>query len=357
MSPDSTSFWLDKRVLVTGHTGFKGAWLSLLLASQKANVFGVGLKPDSHRGLYANLKNNIHRKEFFVDLRDEFELKNAIREIDPDIVFHLAAQASVLEGYRKPFETWTSNLSGTLNLIKELDSLGRKVTVVITTTDKVYRNSETGRSFNENDPIGGTDPYSLSKVAVEHLVSSYKASVEIGKRKLRIATARAGNVIGGGDWLKHRIVPDVLRAVEDKVPVLLRNPNAIRPWQHVLDPIHGYLLLAERLSADDGLFYEKAYNFANNKNSGLTVLELVQMIGKRYPLEIQLGLSENAPQREANILLLNSERSLFELGWQPKLDMQDSIDFTLDWYHASLSNSDMFDFTNNQIAKYETYVR
>lgn len=359
LSKDATSrndnFWSNKKVLVTGHTGFKGSWLSLLLSRLGSEVFGLGLAPKSSRGLYPHLKSGIFAQEYLIDIRDERNLENAIHQITPDVVFHLAAQASVLEGYSKPLETWSCNVSGTINLLTALESIEKPVNIVLVTTDKVYRNTEDSVSLIEENELGGSDPYSLSKVAVEHVAMSYRSKAPVFNRLLRIATARAGNVIGGGDWLENRLFPDVVRAIEQMKPIRIRNLHAIRPWQHVLDPLHGYLLLAEKLSSDKVGEFEEPFNFANPQNIGLTVEQLLKIIGDRIALEIHRVSPENPSFVEAQNLILNSAKSINRLNWSPKLDIYKSIDFTLKWYEKSVANQEMLQFTLNQISEYEIH--
>jgi len=345
------SFWIGKKVLVTGHTGFKGAWLSLILHQLGARVYGLALPPLTTPNLYSLAAIGIFDSERFVDLRDKKPLEIYLREVNPEIVFHLAAQASVLEGYRNPNTTWTSNVFGTLNLLEVISELSSEVTLVVTTTDKVYANINDGKAFVETDPLGGSEPYSASKVAVEELIYSYRKVFEISDTKIKIAVARAGNVIGGGDFLADRILPDALRAVESKKALTLRNPKSTRPWQHVFDPLSGYISLAEKLTASNDSYLQSAFNFSNSDNLGVSVRNLLEFIPKEFGLEVEI-LEGDSKFYEAKILALNSSKAEKLINWRARIGVEEAVRLTFDWNKAFLEKRDMGLVSRSQIEKY-----
>jgi CDP-glucose 4,6-dehydratase len=345
------NFWEGKRVLVTGHTGFKGSYLSLMLHELGAEIHGLSLPAELHPNIYDLATRGIHLTEALIDLRNSLAVKEYVESVRPEITFHLAAQASVLEGYRDPLKTWTTNVIGTLNLIESLMPLETPSSLIIATTDKVYLNSGEGKSFVEENQLGGGDPYSASKVAVEELIDSYRHVIDARNAKLRMAVARAGNVIGGGDWLPNRIIPDALRAIESNKKLYIRNPNSTRPWQHVLDALHGYVLLAEKLNSTQHKDFESAFNFSNPENDGITVIDLLKFFPPNLGLSIEIELNLN-PEYEAENLSLNSDKSQSMLSWRPSLGISEAIKLVLDWHLAYQSGQDMKHFTQSQIGKY-----
>jgi CDP-glucose 4,6-dehydratase len=328
-----SSFWAGRRVLLTGHTGFKGSWLALWLLELGAQVTGLSLPPDTEPSLFAQLGLERRLAHRVGDIRDPALLAQLVAEIQPEIVFHLAAQPLVRRSYAEPTATWATNVMGTIHLLEALRRLEQPCTAVLITTDKVYRNNEWLYGYRENDPLGGHDPYSSSKAAAELAISSWRASF-CGSQPhqsphLRIASARAGNVIGGGDWAPDRIVPDAMRALGQGEPIGVRNPAATRPWQHVLEPLGGYLLLAERLSADPSL--ASAFNFGPQLEANRSVRELVEQALRHWPGSWVDQSDPQAPH-EASLLSLVIDKAHHQLGWSPRWDFVTTVKRTVDWY-------------------------
>lgn len=352
------NFWSGKRVLVTGHTGFKGSWLSFWLSQMGSDVYGISLAPTDSQTLFErlNLKQAL-KVNAYVNICDKNNLKSLVQEIMPDVVFHLAAQPLVREGYRDPLSTWETNLMGSLYLLESLKTIRTKCAIVMITTDKVYNNIEKDYLYSENDRLGGFDPYSASKAGAEIAISSWRSSyVGIHSHQnlyLRIATARAGNVIGGGDWAHDRIVPDIVRALLEGRPVTIRNPKSTRPWQHVLDPLSGYLLLAQNLYGAETHFdpVVTAFNFGPYIDANKTVLELTQEC---------LGHWEGAYSVEHDILNLHEacllnlciEKASLLLGWKPVWEFAKSVEKTIRWYKSTSEGHDPLDCTISDISEY-----
>ena len=323
-------------MLLTGHTGFKGSWLALWLLEMGAEVVGVALDPPTGPSLFDQLQlAEIGLVDHRCDLRDEVRLGELVRTHRPQVVLHLAAQALVREGYRSPIATWSTNVIGTLQLLEALRQVDDTCAVVAVTTDKVYANAERGEPFREDDPLGGHDPYSASKAAMELAVASWRLSycgdAPHQTPHLRLATARAGNVIGGGDWGAERIVPDAIRALQRGEPIQVRHPAAVRPWQHVLDPLAGYLLLAEWLSRSPGQQEPAGFNFGPSAAGQRTVRELVETLLQRWPGDWE-PLEECAAPHESACLLLDADRAKTWLNWQPRWDFAEAVARTADWY-------------------------
>jgi len=322
-------FWCGKRVLVTGDSGFKGSWLALWLNELGAEIHGVSLPPDQRPNLYSLAKVGKISKTHFVDIRQAAPIRKVIGKIKPQMIFHLAAQPIVRVGYTEAKETWETNLNGTIHLLEAARNLPSLKVIVVVTTDKVYRNHEKGASFVESDPLGGSDPYSASKAAADLATSSYH-KVFFQKMGVGVATARAGNVIGGGDWAKDRIVPDAIRAWRKGKALLVRNPASIRPWQHVLDSLGGYLILAEKLWKNPNL--SGAYNFGPNSSERKTVRQLIQQAsGFCAKGRVVWGSSKRGPA-EAGVLALNNSKAKKQLGFHPVWGFQQAVGRTFDWY-------------------------
>lgn len=344
-------FWKGKKVLVTGHTGFKGSWLSLWLLKMNSKVTGISLDPQENNNLFDHLKIKNDLNHIICDIRDKDKLKKHIQEIKPDILFHLAAQPLVVKSYKDPVNTWETNLMGTINVLDSITSNKRNCIAIFITTDKVYKNNEWLYGYRENDELGGHDPYSSSKAACEIAISSWRASFsnETFKNKslVSIASARAGNVIGGGDWAENRIIPDVIRSLKNEEKILIRNPLSTRPWQHVLEPLSGYLKLAEKLTNNNTL-YSTAFNFGPDIESNRTVKELVEESIKYWEGSYIVDTQSGKPH-EAGILNLSIEKALKKINWKPKWDFKKTVEMTINWYknvyykkesalEASLSN-------------------
>jgi CDP-glucose 4,6-dehydratase len=342
-----------KRVFVTGHTGFKGAWLVALLDVLGAETIAYALPPETQPSGYEKIGGDNLCQSIFGDLRDRVGLTKAIRDAKPDVILHLAAQSLVRRSYRDPIDTFESNVMGTINVLEAVRSLEGRCAVTLITTDKVYAESGTGKPYKEDDKLGGYDPYSTSKAMCELAAESYRLSyfhpAKIATHGKSIATARAGNVIGGGDWCEDRLVPDVVRAMSRGEKVRVRNPRAVRPWQHVLEPLCGYLRLAAH-QLKDGAAYAQGYNFGPSAGDTLEVEEVVQIALKCWGSGSYFtDVDPNAPH-EAALLRLDSSKSISTLGWTPKFDARTAIAETVNWYrHAG---DDALGYTRRQINHY-----
>ena len=347
-------FYKNKRVLITGHTGFKGAWLTQILSLWGAKVSGISLPPNTGPNLFEILKLKDTSSSHFTDIRDIDGMRKIFQEEKPEIVFHLAAQPIVRTSYDDPLGTFSTNIMGTANLLevcKEIDSVK---SIVIITTDKVYENKEWHYAYRENDPLGGHDPYSSSKAAADLVANSYIQSFfnpkDFGvKHHTLVAIARAGNVIGGGDWAEYRLVPDFIKAVyhEDK-HVEIRNPGSVRPWQHVLEPLSGYLMLAKDLYQKK-ITVSGAWNFGPNNDSFVSVQLLAEgakdILGKG-----DYDIKPDTTKHEATLLKLDINKAIALLGWKPQLTFTETLELTFGWYKNYYEKgSDMVSFTNNQI--------
>jgi CDP-glucose 4,6-dehydratase len=335
MQDQLQGYYNGKKVFVTGHTGFKGAWLTAALHTLGATVKGYALQPAYENGLFDILKPLKLVESVIGDIRNKKFLEEQILTFQPDFVFHLAAQPLVRRSYEIPAETFEINVTGTANLLESISRLEKKCTVVVVTTDKVYENREENIFYKEDDSLGGYDPYSSSKACTELVVNAFRHSFfnpeNYERHKKSIASARAGNVIGGGDWSKDRIIPDIVRALRAGQKIEVRNPKAIRPWQHVLEPITGYLLLAGLLN-ERPFTFSRAFNFGPLPGDHLTVGELVEIaIGRWGNGEWKDSSSTEAPH-EAGLLKLDISRARNELDWEPKLDAKAAISWTVDWY-------------------------
>jgi len=357
MEMSLSGFFSGKKVLVTGHTGFKGAWLSQILIGMGAKISGYSLAPNTKPDLYDALGLEKKMAGHISDIRQYKILSEVFRQESPEIVFHLAAQPLVRDSYDDPLYTFSTNIMGTANVLECIrQTTGVKAAVIIT-TDKVYENKGI-KSHKEEDELGGYDPYSSSKVCAEYVTRSYIRSffspdnkLGNGRLKTLIASARAGNVIGGGDWSKDRLIPDIVRSLFEKnEPVALRNPVAIRPWQHVLDPLFGYLILAKRLYDGDRRSVG-AWNFAPEKESFITAEKLVEksirLIGKgSYEIKPMAG------KHETSVLKLDASKAKKELGWKPNLGIDESLEWTVEWYKSFYKGDDVTNITNAQIGRF-----
>jgi CDP-glucose 4,6-dehydratase len=353
MQPQFLSYYKGKKVFITGHTGFKGAWLMACLHIAGAKIKGYALTPEYENGLFSLLAPLRIGESVIADIRDKEHLQKEIISFQPDFIFHLAAQPLVRRSYEIPAETFEVNVIGTANLLEAVNKLAAKCTVVVITTDKVYENKEQDILYNENDPLGGYDPYSASKACTEIVVSSFRNSffntAKYNQHHKAITSARAGNVIGGGDWSSDRIIPDIVRSLQQQESIDVRNPNAVRPWQHVLEPLSGYLQLAEMLD-NDPLKFSKPYNFGPLPDDHLTVKQLVETAIESWGDGNWTDSSNPAQPHEAGLLKLDISRAMNELKWFPKLSAKDAISWTINWYKQNRDKQT--DFTFKQIKDY-----
>lgn len=348
------SFWRDRRVLVTGHTGFKGAWLALWLERAGARVTGFALPPEHPSGAFAALGPWPDLDHVEGDLRDAAAVSAVVDRSAPEVVFHLGAQALVRRGYDDPVGTYETNVIGTANVLRAIQAAPSVRAVIVVTSDKVYANDGAVRAFVEDDPLGHTDPYSNSKACTELLVAAWRASYLDGLG-IAAGTARAGNVIGGGDVADDRIVPDAVRAITGAVPLHVRNPAAIRPWQHVLEPLSGYVRFAEAIASEPGSV-PAALNFGPEDEACRPVRELVDAMFSLWGA----GRWEHdaTPQpAEAAVLRLDSSRARSALGWRPRLSLDEALAWTVEWYRAQSEGAEMREVTVQQIESYEKRLR
>jgi CDP-glucose 4,6-dehydratase len=333
------STYRNKKVFLTGHTGFKGAWMCMWLQMMKAKVKGYALKPEKI-SLYNKISSQLKIESVIADIRNKEKLKKEIVSFQPDYIFHFAAQAIVRESYINPVETFETNISGTVNVLDAVRSLKKKCVVVIVTTDKVYENLEMNIAYKESDKLGGYDPYSASKAAAEIVTESYRLSFfnpeKFTEHKKSIASARAGNVIGGGDYAVDRIIPDIYRALSAGKTINVRNPDSIRPWQHVLEPLSGYLQLAEAMNAEPEKF-SAAFNFGPDLDNTYSVEELVNLALAKWGTGRYKNAEIKNAHHEAGILRLDISKAKSELGWRPKWNSNKTIERTIDWYKNSLN--------------------
>jgi CDP-glucose 4,6-dehydratase len=338
------NFFKEKKVLVTGHTGFKGAWLSIWLTELGANVIGYALDPPYPNSIFesSNLKEKI--TDIRADIKDLQKLKSVFKEHQPDIVIHLAAQSLLRKSYDIPAETYATNITGSINILECIREFPVKSTVLIT-SDKCYHNKEHGRGFIETDEMSTLDPYSTSKGCIEMITQSYRQSFNIN-----VATARAGNVIGGGDWAHNRIVPDIIRGIQKEKDIIIRSPKAKRPWLFVLEPLAGYLLLAKKQY--EGKDMNTGWNFGPQHASMINVKELATLICSLWGKGNVVVQKDTTTKKEATLLYLNWDKAKNELNWKPKLDINETITYIVDWY-KHYQNKNVYDLCAQQIKKYE----
>ena len=345
-----SNFWFGKGVLVTGHSGFKGSWLTLWLRSLGAKVSGISLPPKSNPSLFTLAKVDYECHSYFCDVRNFSALTATLNEIQPEIIFHLAAQPLVRASYRDPIETFSTNIMGTVNILEALRVNGGARVAVMITTDKVYRNHETILPYGENDSLGGYDPYSSSKAASEIVISSYRDSF-FAEKGIAVASARSGNVIGGGDWSEDRLIPDAIRAWQKGGALDVRRPDAIRPWQHVLEPLSGYIKLAQKLWCNPNL--ADSYNFGPEPGNAATVYEVIELARKTYGKGVTRHAKNIDGLHEAGLLTLEIKKAKELLGVRPRLSLAQAIMLTMDWYREYETGANVCDLCDKQIKLYE----
>jgi len=352
----SSSFWADKRVFLTGHTGFKGSWLSLWLQSLGAKVTGYALKPTSSPNLFviAHVEKSMH--SIIGDIRDLDNLKKAIKEGNPDIVIHMAAQPLVRYSYTNPVETYATNVMGTVHVLEAARENKNIKAILNVTSDKCYENREIDRGYLEDEPMGGFDPYSNSKGCAELVSSAYRNSFfnvnQYQEHGVAFATARAGNVIGGGDWAEDRLIPDFMRAIEAKQKVSIRNPQAIRPWQHVLEPLYGYMMLCQKLY-EEGPNFSESFNFGPDEKDAKNVEWIAGHLVKTWGEGAAYEIASNASSlHEAHFLKLDCTKAHQKLGWQPKWNINIALDKICEWHKALTNGENMYLHSLNDIKMY-----
>jgi CDP-glucose 4,6-dehydratase len=348
----------NKRVFITGHTGFKGAWLAFALCNAGAIVKGYALAPNTNPSLYSEIENGLSIQSIIADINDAQRVEAEVLTFQPDFVFHLAAQPLVRKSYKEPLNTFSTNIIGTANLLNALTKLEKPCTAVLITTDKVYQNNEWHYPYRETDRLGGYDPYSASKACAELVINSYTQSFfnpsKFDAHKKAIVSVRAGNVIGGGDWSEDRLIPDIAKALADNKDIVIRNPGAVRPWQHVLEPVFGYLQLGLLLNADP-VKYGGAWNFGPANADNLPVVEIAQQAINIWGSgTIDLQVDADAVH-EAGLLKLDISKAINQMGWKPQMNTAQAIERTIQWYQsfyqksataASLLEADIFYYQN-----------
>lgn len=347
--PITPTFWRGKRVFLTGHTGFKGSWLALWLQQLGAQVTGYALPPATTPSLFELAGVAEHMHSVLEDIRNPAALQQALDAARPEIILHLAAQALVSDGYTDPVGTYATNVMGTINLLEQARQLSDVRAIIIVTTDKCYENLESTHAYVESDALGGHDPYSSSKACTEIVAASWRRSF-FTSGQAAIATARAGNVIGGGDWAPHRLVPDLLQAFTKGEEARLRNGQAVRPWQHVLEPLAGYLILAEQLWDDRSRAC--AWNFGPELEDCVSVAELAELLGRLWPGGGRHTIQASPLPHEAGLLRLDASRAKQLLGWKPRWHLEEALHQTVEWHQTWLGGSSMGNFCRQQIERY-----
>lgn len=350
LNPD---FWRNRRVFVTGHTGFKGSWLSLWLQSLGAELVGFALPPPDSQALFERARVEQGMTSVFGDIRDQTALELALDEAHPEIVIHMAAQALVRASYEDPLSTFETNVIGTARVLDAVRRCPSVRAVINVTSDKCYENREWPWSYRENDRLGGHDPYSASKACAEIVGAAMRASFFPPDSRVAIASARAGNVIGGGDTARDRLIPDILAAFAAGRPAIVRNPNAVRPWQHVLEPLSGYLMLAERLYVD-GAACADAWNFAPREEDMQPVAAIASAMAQRWGENASWTHDASPQPHEAYTLRLDAAKAHRYLGWRPRWSLSRTLDAIIDWQRATLGDADMHTFTLHQIGQWQS---
>ena len=349
-------FWSKKKILLTGHTGFKGSWLSLWLQKLNSNVIGFSKSIPTNPSLFqlANIEDGM--TSIIGDVCDYDKLEEVIKEYKPEIVIHMAAQAILRESHSNPVETYATNVMGTVNLLESIRKAGNVKVILNVTTDKCYEPNESSKGHLETDRLGGYDPYSNSKACSELVTASFRDSFfnpkEYHKHGTSLASCRAGNVIGGGDWAKDRLIPDIMKGILNNEIIKIRNPNSIRPWQYVLDPLNGYLILVEKLWSSGSEFSE-GWNFGPEENNEKPVKWIVEKLTKQWSKDIKWDIDNNINLHEENYLRLNCIKANSRLGWMPKLNLEQGLEWIIEWYRQYKKNNNMKDITEQQIEKFQ----
>ena len=346
---ERANFWRGKRVFLTGHTGFKGGWLALWLQRLGAQVTGIALTPNTFPNLFELAHVETGMTSHICDICDASNVMQIVRDARPEVIFHLAAQPLVRASYREPLATYATNVMGTANVLEALRGLDTVKVAVMITTDKVYRNNEWLYPYRESDTLGGHDPYSASKAASEIVIASYRDAY-LQKQGVAVATARAGNVIGGGDWSEDRLIPDAVRAWQTDAPLEIRRPQAIRPWQHVLEPLNGYLALAEKIWHRPDL--AGAYNFGPYAHEAATVREVVEQARTAFGTGQTVFGEENAGPHEAGLLILETAKASEKLGVSPRWSLVETVQRTMSWYLAQKQGADARSLCESEIGAY-----
>jgi len=353
MNPE---FWKGKSVLLTGHTGFKGSWLSLVLQKLGVKLVGFSKSIPTKPSLFELAKVEEGMISIYGDVRDQKLLEKTIDEHNPEIIIHMAAQAILRKSYEDPIETYETNVMGTVNLLESVRKVGGTKVILNITSDKCYENSGSNNHYKEEDPMGGFDPYSNSKGCAELVTASYRNSffnsTEFEKHGIALASARAGNVIGGGDWGQDRLIPDIMQGIIDGKKIKIRNPNATRPWQYIMDPLNGYLMLIEKLWSK-GTQYNEGWNFGPLEDNK-SVKWIVEKLTEYWDREIKLELDKENNPHEENYLSLDCSKAKNRLDWMPKLDLEKALVWTSDWYKDYEQNKDMRQITEEQITNFNS---
>tara|TARA_B110000014_G_scaffold260633_1_gene250761 strand:+ start:1147 stop:2211 length:1065 start_codon:yes stop_codon:yes gene_type:complete len=351
-----SNFWKNKKVLLTGHTGFKGSWLSLWLQKLQVDLVGFSKSIPTQPSLFELADVGKNMTSIMKDIRNIQDVSDTVKEHKPDIVIHMAAQSLVQKSYEDPLETFSTNIMGTINVLEALRKTSEKCVVINVTSDKCYENQELARGYNENDPMGGFDPYSSSKGCAELITSSFRNSFftnsNLEKPDISLASVRAGNVIGGGDWAENRIVPDIIKGIIHKKTIKIRNPDAVRPWQYVLEPLRGYLELAEKLWKDKSE-YAESWNFGPDDDDIKPVSWIVKEITNMWNSNVEVDYNTSNLKHETNFLKLDCSKAKSKLKWTPKIKLEQGLQLTVDWYKQYEQKKELKEFTENQIEEYE----
>ena len=350
-----SNFWKNKKVLLTGHTGFKGSWLSLWLQKLQVDLVGFSKSVPTQPSLFELADVGKNMTSIMKDVRNIQDVSDTIKQHKPDIVIHMAAQSLVQKSYEEPLETFSTNIMGTINVLEALRKTSKKCVVINVTSDKCYENQELARGYKETDMMGGLDPYSSSKGCAELITSSFRNSFfnnsNLEELDISLASVRAGNVIGGGDWAENRIVPDIVRGIIHKKTIKIRNPDAVRPWQYVLEPLRGYLELAEKIWKNKSE-YAESWNFGPDDDDIKSVSWIVKKITDVWNSNIEVDYNASNLKHETNFLKLDCSKAKSKLKWTPKIKLEQGLQLTVDWYKQYEQKKELKEFTENQIEEY-----